>query len=352
MTSGKRKTKVDAGLHIVRKLRKGKPALWYVYALRGGPRVHSCEGERPTITAEIIDAAVEARRHMRANQSDNLDRIITAYQRSPEWERLGDRTKKDYRVELKKISAKFGKVPFPVWNDQKMRADVMAWRSDLAPKPRTADKAIVMLATLLSWGMTEGLITRNVAAGIPLLYSANRAAIIWTEADWSAIESHCSTELWQALRLASLTGFRLGDLVEVGWEHVGPSAIVFVTSKRSRRVVIPLLDELRALLNEIVRSEGAILKNSRKQAWTESGLGGVFQKAKRKAEGFNRDLRIHDLRGTYATWLARKGLTDQEIARIVAWSEKQVAEIRRRYVDEEHVVASLVQRLNAKNNAS
>lgn len=348
MTYGNRRTRINPGLHIVRKLRRNQPARWYIYAFRGGPCVHTSEGERPTITGDIIDKAAEARQSSREIASNNLMSLITDYQASPEWDRLGERTKKDYRAELGRLNAKFGAVPFAVWNDQRMRTDVMAWRAEMASKPRTADKAVVMLATVLAWAMTEGKLTRNVAAGIPMLYKANRAAIIWTEADWSAIEPHCSSQLWQALKLASLTGFRLGDLVDVSWEHIGPQSIVYVTSKRDRRVVIPILPELRALLDEIGTSErtGTILKNSRGQPWTESGLGGVFQKAKRKATGFNKELRIHDLRGTFATWLARHNLTDQEIARIVAWSEKQVAEIRRRYVDEEHVVASLVARLS------
>lgn len=344
MTSGKPKTRIETGLHVVRKVRPGKPARWYVYARRGGPCVHVAEGERPVITQEIMDRASAARSDMRTRQSDNLNRLIELYQRSPEWKRLGDRTKKDYRIELDKLSKKFGGVPYPVWNDAKMRTDVMEWRSALSSKPRTADKAMVMLATVLSWSVTEGRLNRNVAAGIPMLYSANRADVIWTGEDWTAIEPHCSKELWRALRFGSLTGLRLGDLVGVGWEHVGPQSIVYVSAKRQRRVVIPILPELRALLGEA--GTGTILKNSRAAAWTESGLGGVFQKAKGKATGFNMELRLHDLRGTYATWLAKKGLTDQEIGRIVAWSEKRVAEIRRRYIDEEHVVASLVARLS------
>lgn len=350
MTSGRRKTKVETGLHVVRRLRPGKMPLYYVYAYRGGPQVYTCEGERPTITPAILDAAAEARRHMIRVESDNLNKLMEAYQRSPEWAKLSDRTRKDYRIELKKLAAKFGKVPFVVWNDQRMRSDVMAWRAEMAAKPRTADKAIVMLATLLSWGMTEGLITRNVATGIPMLYKAERAAIIWLDADWTAIKPHCSAELWQALRLASLTGFRLGDLVNVTVEHIGLSAIVMVTAKRKRRAVVPLLSELCALLKEIGRESGPILRNSRGKPWTESGLGSVFQKAKAKAAGFNKDLRIHDMRGTYVTWLARKGLTDQEIGRIVGWSEKQVAEIRRRYVDEENVTMSLIDRIEDRKS--
>lgn len=353
MTYGNRRTRINPGLHIVRKLRRDQPARWYIYAFRGGPCIHTAEGERPTITDEIMDKAAEARRASREIASNNLMSLIADYQASPEWDRLGARTKKDYRAELGRLNTRFGAAPFAVWNDQRMRSDVMAWRAEMADRPRTADKAVVMLATVLAWGVTEGKLARNVAAGIPMLYKANRAAIIWTEADWSAIEPHCSSQLWRALKLASLTGLRLGDLVDVGWEHIGAQSIVYVTSKRDRRVVIPILPELRTLLDEIGMGEraGAILKNSRGQPWTESGLGGVFQKAKAKAPGFNMDLRIHDLRGTFATWLARQGLTDQEIARIVAWSEKQVAEIRRRYVDEEHVVASLVARLSAAGGA-
>jgi integrase len=237
------------------------------------------------------------------------------------------------------------------FDDRRMRTDVMAWRASMADHPRTADRAVVMLSTLLGWGVTQGRLALNVASGIPALYTSNRAAVIWTDADWLALLQHCSKDLVHALRLASMTGLRLGDLIRLETSHVGPLAIAYQTRKKNRRVVIPILPELRKLLNEIA-GDGIILRNSRGQPWTESGLGGVFQKAKTKAKanGFNMELRIHDLRGTYATWLANRGLTDQEIGRIIAWSEKQVAEVRRRYVDERHVVASIVERLQAKNS--
>ena len=134
----------------------------------------------------------------------------------------------------------------------------------------------------------------------------------------------------------------------VSWEHVGIDSLVYITSKKNRRVVIPIPLELRELLEEIGGSTGAILKNSRGAPWTVSGLGGVFQKAKAKTQGFDTSLRIHDLRGTYATWLAVNGLTDQEIGRIIAWKETRVAELRTRYIDETHVVASLVERLSKR----
>lgn len=337
-------------MHLVRKLRAGKDALWYVYAWRGGPQVWTSEGEKPTITPEIFNAAAEARKQRANAPTNNLDSLIAAYRASPEFkDKLAPRTRRDYEIELDKISAKFGSVPLPVFDDRKMRGNIVAWRDEVAATPRTADKRMVMLATVLNYGVkTLGKLSINVAEGIPQLYSADRSEVIWTEADWLAITPHCSTELHQALRLASLTGMRLGDLIALEWAQVGTAAIVRVTNKKKRRVVVPILPELRALLDEIgtgTNGEGTVLKNSRRKPWTESGLGSVFQKAKVKA---GIAARIHDLRGTYATWLANKGLTDQEIARIVGWSEKQVAELRTRYIDEGHVVSSLVERLAQK----
>ena len=139
-----------------------------------------------------------------------------------------------------------------------------------------------------------------------------------------------------ALVLASLTGLRLGGLVRLDWENVGKDAITVMTRKKKRRAVIPIYAELRK------HRTGTILLNSRGKPWTESGLGGVFQKA--KPEGFDRT--IHDLRGTFATWLAVQGLNDQDIARIIGWTPQRVGEIRGRYVDEARVVVSLAEHLS------
>jgi integrase len=145
--------------------------------------------------------------------------------------------------------------------------------------------------------------------------------------------------LGRALLLASLTGLRLGDLVRVTWEDIGDKAIILTTRKRKGRAIIPILPDLRALLDSIGAGTGPILRNSRGEPWTES----VFQKA--KPDGFDRTM--HDLRGTYATWLAMRGLTDEEIARTIGWTAKRISEIRSRYVDEARVIVSMVERLSA-----
>ena len=58
--------------------------------------------------------------------------------------------------------------------------------------------------------------------------------------------------------------------------------------------------------------------------------------------------RLHDLRGTFATRLmteAAKPLTDRDIANVMGWSEQQVGEIRKHYVDDKAIVVALTRRL-------
>jgi hypothetical protein len=57
---------------------------------------------------------------------------------------------------------------------------------------------------------------------------------------------------------------------------------------------------------------------------------------------------LHDVRGSFATKLMTLpggSLTDAQIAMIMGWTEKQVAAIRRRYVDEAAIVVAIGKRI-------
>ena len=337
------------GLHIVKFTRRGLDR-YYVYAWRGGPCIHQQDDVRPEITLDLVGKAQAARGEARGIDPDTLESVITDYRASPDFTNLAAATQRDYKLWLTRISAKFGAVPLDVFEDPMIRGDIIEWRDEWASQPRTADKASVMMATLLGWAMERGRLGVNRAAGIKQLHRVNKADEIWEDHHWTAMEAMdkdgkpiCPAHLMDALKMAHLTGLRLGDLVALDWTHVGEKAIVLVTHKRKGRAVIPIVPELRIHLDAREHRTGIVLRNSRGQGWTESGLGSVFQKSKPK--GFDRT--IHDLRGTYVTFLAIKGLTDEQIARIVGWTAKRVSEIRARYVDEARTIVSLVERLSA-----
>lgn len=332
-----------SGLHVVPKPRKSGTR-WYVYAWRGGPQIHHQDDSRPVITPDLLDKAMAARREANGFSPDTLAAVIVDYKASPEFTRLEPSTQRDYRLWLDRMDDKFGDARLGAFEDRRMRGSVIEWRDEWRRQPRSADKAVTMLSTVLAWAVDHGRIAINVAAGIKTLHRVNKADEIWEDRHFRAMVN-CSPQLRNALKLALLTGLRLGDLVHLQWENVGPQSIILTTRKRKGRAVIPILPPLRHLLKRLKgkREKGPVLLNSRGQQWTESGLGTVFQRGKPK--GFDR--RIHDLRGTFVTWLAIKGLTNDEIARVVGWTSKRVEAIRARYVDEARVVVSLVERLSA-----
>ncbi len=140
--------------------------------------------------------------------------------------------------------------------------------------------------------------------------------MIWRPEDLGKLLPHCAPEFANAVRLAALTGIRLGDIVHVPWSAIGSDALVWQTNKsRGRRtIVIPITPELRKLLGEIKRGDATtILTSARSRPWKLPGIESAMQRAKRAAQahavkvgGVGAEsgiahLRFHDLRGRAAT---------------------------------------------------
>lgn len=333
-----------AGLHIVKKPMSGFDR-YYVYAWRGGgPCIHIQDGSYPTITPEILQEQQKAKAKRYDKTKDGFEMIIQGYSSSPEFNKLGERTKKEYRRWLNRASERFGNLPLHLFESRKMRGEIIEWKNLWESQPRSADSAALIMSMLLGWAVENGYLQVNVAAKIKNIHNVRRADKIWEDKHWEQIAAaKLPKHLMDCLFVAKWTGLRLGDLVSVGWEHIGPKAIVLTTHKRKGRAVIPILPELRAWLDQMPEEEqkGTLLKNSRGYSWTESGLDSSFRK--KRPKGFNR--KIHDLRGTFCTMLIVKGLTDEQVGMIMGWTAKRIAEIRARYVDEERVITSLLDKL-------
>jgi integrase len=352
---------MGTGLHIVGKKRRGKSKLWYVYAWRGGPPIHSCEGTKPKVTAALTDLAAEARRERKHPVDDiSLAAQIALFKGSPEFRKLAASTRANYGTWLSRIQTEFGDTTLRMWLSREMRGDVLDWRDKWEHQPRSADEAVKVISRLMNWIVDRGRLPVNVLAGIDQLYEVDRSDLIWEPKHFEAFEPHSSVEVQEGVELAACTGLRRGDLVNLPWAAIGPHAIVWRTSKSRGKnlITIPLLPETHALLNRIkARHERemaskppakrkplpeTVLSNSRWETWQPGGFGSRFNDAKIKS-GIDRHL--HDLRGTFATRCMIAGLTDQEIANILGWEPKNVAAIRAKYVSDARVVVAIGERI-------
>lgn len=359
----------------VQYIRDRKRQRVYVYAYKGGPRVHVHEGPRKpkTLPACVWRKIQEAEEARNAEPEHIFRHVIREWQRSEDWKKLEPSTQKVWRGHISLIEARWGEFPYSVWNDSRMAAKIVKWRDERAKTPRTADIGVTVLRALLKWAKLAGFVTTNVAAEIPQIApSADREEIIWTEEDVArftakAIELE-RPQIVDGLRLAALTGLRRADLVSLTFNHIGEFAVSKTALKKSRgkrrKATIPMTEALENLLAELgtrKRAEGvnAVLVNSFGRPWTGDGFGGSFNRIRDAAkivhadeDGRKRKKHLHDVRGTFCTLLlAECDLTDQQAAMIMAWSEKRVARIRSTYVDDARVVVAIGERIAAKQVA-
>lgn len=112
-----------------------------------------------------------------------------------------------------------------------------------------------------------------------------------------------------------------------------------------------MTEVLLGVLRSRSRNDGVntVLVSSQGDAWTGGGFGGSFNRMRDLAAIVHDDGRkkhLHDVRGTFATKLILSGLSDTEVANILAWSPNQVAGIRRVYVDQSSVIVAIGERIN------
>jgi integrase len=279
---------------------------------------------------EAYNAAIETRR---IPDNSRFSAIIYLYRSSPDFEKLAPTTKRIWTRWLDRIRDEFGQLSIAQFNrPEKMRPIIRQWRGKFAHQPRTADYALQVLSRVLSFAVESGKIASNLCEGIKGLYSSDRSEIIWTEDDIAQLRAAASPEVMLAVDLMAATALRPADLFRLAWSHIGKEAIVIKTSKSrfKRDAIIPLYDELQALLDRIPRRSTIVLTNSRGRPWT--GFSSSFTAAMKRAGLGDRDLNFYDLRGTAATKFYLAGFSNRVIAELMSWSEENVDKIMRRYV--------------------
>jgi integrase len=331
----------------------------YYYAWRGGPRLVGKPG-----SPEFIKSYNEAIENSRLPEPGRFRSVVTLYRASSDFKNLAESTRSKWSPWLDRIGGYFGELRIAQFDrPEKIRPVIRRWRNQWADKPRTADYGMQVLSRVLSYAVDPlGKIAGNPCEGVKQLYSGDRSEIIWTDADIAQLnkaggsrirggkrmELPAPREIADAVDLAAHTGLRRGDLLRVSWTHVGEDAITFTTGKsRGRReAIIPLYDELRAVLTRIPKRATTILTSSKGRPWTVDGFGSSFNDAKHAAGIAEKDLHFHDLRGTAATKFYIAGLSIRVIAEILAWSEDQVERIIRRYVARGAATKDAIRQLN------
>jgi len=315
----------------------------YHYAWRGGPRLTTSPG-----SPEFIAAYNDAHASRKVSDDGKIRGLVSAYRASPAFTNLAPTTRKIWSRWLDRVVERFGDYRVGLFDHpDKIRPIIKRWRDQWADRPRSADYAIQVLSRVLTHAVDLDRLSTNPCEGIKSLYSADRSDIIWTDDDLTAFRAEASLEVWHGVNLAAHTGFRAEDLRRLSWSHIGEFEIVIPTNKSrgGKSAFVPLYDDLRAVLESIPKRSTTVLTNEKGRPWKDGPNGSGFHKARETALP-GRDLHFHDLRGTFATRAHLAGLSNREIAELLAWEETRVDQIIRRYVGRKAVAQAMIRKLN------
>ena len=290
-------------------------------------------------SSEFIAAYAEAEKTLQDRLAGTVNGLIRDYSLSPEFERLAESTRKEYRRMLTRVEETFGDMPLAALEDPRVRHDFMSWRAEVAKASgnREADNRLSVVSAMLSWGRENGVIFTNHIAGFRRLHKVDRSQLIWLPEQIDAFMKVAPVELQRALILALHTGQRQGDLLRLTWSNYSSGMISLRQGKSGRMVEIPCTAALRRMLEGIDRNAAVILTTKTGRPWKPRYFKAQWE-ATTKAAGIT-ELHFHDLRGTAITMLAEAGCSTPQIAAITGHSLKTVTTILDRYLARTRVLA-------------
>ena len=239
---------------------------------------------------------------------------VAAFLASREYGSLSASHAREVRKYLDAFRDVFGEERLSLFERRGAKSALVQWRDTLWPdSPRAADYAISAVARFFSWCRAREFTTAKPTEDLGRVHKSNRAEVIWSPGDLARFKSAAPAPVWRVVAFAAETGLRQGDLLSLTWAAIQGRALSVVTSKRRRRVTIPLSEAALSILAEIPREAPHVFLASHGRPWG-SGFGASFQRT-RAASGLDH-LRFHDLRGTAATRFAAMGLSDGDLGRI------------------------------------
>ena len=305
---------------VTKKLADGSKRTYH-YAWKGGPQLPGKPGSPEFIAAYNAAVATKV-----SAPSGTLKFVINRYEDSAEFNQLAVRTKKDYLKHLDAIEREFGSFPISGLTRKRARVIFSEWKDGLAKRSlRQADYAWTVFARCVSWALGRGLVDANPLERGGRLYRTTRAESVWTDDEETQFMAVASPQIAFAFMLALWTGQRQGDLLRLTWSAYDGAKIRLRQSKTGARVVIPVGEPLKVLLDGTPRRSPLILTQRDGKPWTEEGFRSSFRKTVAKTEIKGRT--FQDLRGTAVTRLAVAEATEAEIATLTGHSLRDVRSI-------------------------
>lgn len=192
--------------------------------------------------------------------------------------------------------------------------------------PATADKWLAIMSSVYGWANGKGLVGDNPCKGIRKAFAAKEAARNqYLHGDallrfWQVLEADKDADVRDLLLVALYTGQRKGNVLSMRWDDVdlaaGLWAIPASATKQKKQQTNPLSAQAQMILARRHADAGTEWVFPAVRSGADGEVGHMSETRPRdaweritKAAGIE-GLRIHDLRHTAGSWLARLGANE------------------------------------------
>jgi integrase len=274
------------------------------------------EGKDPRAEKAVRRAAHEAGQ---TTVSDLADRWLKEYVQI----KLKPRTIFDYeRLIEQRIKPRLGALPVSGVS----KSDVISFHATMANTPRRANYTIATFRALMTFAEDVGLRPphSNPAKKIKMFRQGVRERFLSEEEIGKAADAIVQAETSgkigphaaAGLRLALFTGARSGEITATKWSHVDwqRKQIRLPDSKTNEPRTIHLSDAAMEVLKALPRV-GSFVVAGRYKDEPHQNLGRAWIIA--RAFGGLQDVRLHDLRHSYASLAAGRGVSLQMIGKLL-----------------------------------
>lgn len=268
---------------------------------------------------EMNAALDEARKQnapfRRRHATGTVAHLVAEYRQSRAYQELAPRTVANYSMYLRLLENLFGDAPVETITP------IIANKTyaKLLPKPRKARFMVQVCKIVWNYGRALELCTTNPWESVRTKASPPDAKV-WSHGQVEEALRCSPPSVALAIMLAAYTGQRQGDLLALKWAAYDGKRITLTQNKTGKRVIIPVLPQLKAALDATSRTSTHILVSEKTQRPYASRYFAEQLVELREKLSLPAGLHFKHLRNTALLWLFESGCTTAEAAAITGHS--------------------------------